>query len=110
MKSMLSALLCSALLAACGAAPTVTPPPVLDVQTVKVDVAAPVACIDPSSVPARPDLLTDKQLLAGGGQQVVDQLWRDHIQQRDYIGLLEPIVQKCSSIDPPTPLAGQPIK
>lgn len=98
MKFKLCAITCSALLAACAG------PPALDVQTIKASVPVPVPCIDPSKVPAAPDFLSDADLLTGTGEQVVDKLWRDHIERRDYDGLLSPIVQNCSQIPTPAPL------
>ncbi|RKP44695.1 hypothetical protein [Pararobbsia silviterrae] len=96
MKSLLCALLCSAALAACASGPAIAPAPVLDVKVQTVDVPTPVACVD--KVPDKPALLSDQDLLAGSGAQVVDQLWRDHVQRRDYEAVLEPIVSKCAAI------------
>ena len=103
MRSKLSAIACSVALSACACA--VPPsPPALDVKTITASVPVPVPCVD--KVPDAPQLLSDKNLMTGSGQQVIDQLWRDHLLQRDYIGELTPLVLGCSKIPAAGPLTG----
>lgn len=89
-KSLAFVLACSFLLAAC-AAPVV--PPLMNTQTVEVKVPVPVPCVD--AIPVGPTILTDKQLMSGSGAQVVDQLWIEHLQTRDYVARLVAVLIVC---------------
>jgi hypothetical protein len=65
----------------------------MDTQTVEVKVAVPVPCID--SIPPGPPVLSDKQLMSGSGAQVVDKLWIDHLQGKDYTARLVAVLLAC---------------
>jgi hypothetical protein len=91
MKSRICALLCSALVAGCAVAPAETP--IIQTKAVEAKVIVSTPCV--SAIPAAPDLLSDKDLLTGSGKQVADQLWADHLEQRDYIGELVAALTGC---------------
>lgn len=80
-------------LSACGISPP-QPAPLMHTETVTVAKQVPVPCVDSIPQPAQP-FLTDKALLTGSGAQVADQLWADHLEQKDYVGELLAVLQGC---------------
>lgn len=105
MKSLYFALACSLLLSACATGPAA--PPLMDVKTVTVVKEVPVSCVKPEDIPqpAQP-LQNDKDLLAGSGSQVFDNVWLDHTVRKDWDTALLGVVQACSKL-PAQPAAVQ---
>jgi len=56
--------------------------PVTHTQIVETHIAVPVPCID--AVPASPPFLSDGDLLALPKGTVVDRVWRDHLQRKQW--------------------------
>jgi hypothetical protein len=90
-KLRICVLVCSALLAGCAVAPA--EPPVIQTKAIEAKVIVSTPCV--SAIPSAPDLLSDRDLLTGTGKQVADQLWADHLEQRDYIGELVAALTGC---------------
>lgn len=90
MHGLISAVVCTAVLAGC-AAPALQIP-----REVKVAVATP--CIDARDRPVRPHLLTEGELLALDSYRRTWALWAEWLQLRLYVGELEPIIEACSKI------------
>lgn len=90
-KSLICALACSVILGGCAVTPAA--PPVLETKAIEAKVIVSTPCV--SAIPAAPDLLSDRDLLTGTGKQVADQLWANHLEQRDYIGELVAALTGC---------------
>jgi hypothetical protein len=96
--SFVCAALCNVLLfvPGCGSAPVEQSVlPVTHTQVVETHVAVPVPCID--AVPASPALLSDADLLAGPNSLTVDRIWRDHLQRRQWEGVLTAQLIACAT-------------
>lgn len=94
MKLLFCVLVCS-LMAACGVAPTAQP--LMNVQTVTVKTEVPVACVSTIPEPSQP-LLSENDLLAGSGSQVIDKLMLDHKVRSDWDADLLAAVTRCSTL------------
>ena len=96
--SIVCAALCNVLLLVPGCvAVRVEQPvsPVTHTQVVETQVAVPVPCID--AVPASPAFLSDADLLAGPISSTVDRIWRDHLQRKQWEGVLTAQLIACST-------------
>lgn len=63
-----------------------------------VNVATPVACVDPADKPVRPELLSDGDILLLDSYRAVYALWGDRMDREAYESKLEAIVEGCSRI------------
>ena len=96
--SIVCAALCNVLLLipGCGSAPVEQPiSAVTHTQVVETQVAVPVPCID--AVPASPLFLSDVELLASPNSSVVDRIWRDHLQRKQWEGILTAQLIACAT-------------
>lgn len=72
----------------------VKPKAAIVAKPVTVDVAVAVPCL--KNIPVNRDsFLSDRDLLAGSGAQVADNLWADHLGRRDYEDKLLAAIQAC---------------
>jgi len=95
--SIVCAALCSVLLfvPGCGSVPVEQPiSPVTHTQVIETLVAVPVPCID--AVSASPSFLSDADLLAGPNNSTVDRIWRDHLQRKQWEGVLTAQLIACA--------------
>jgi len=69
--------------------------PVTHTQVVETHVAVPVPCID--AVPASPSFLSDADLLASPNSSTVDRIWRDHLQRKQWEGILTAQLIACAT-------------
>ena len=96
--SIVCAALCNVLLLipGCSTAPVERPiSAVTHTQVVGMQVAVPVPCID--AVPASPAFLSDADLLAGPISSTVDRIWRDHLQRKQWEGVLTAQLIACAT-------------
>jgi len=96
--SIVCAALCNVLLLipGCGTAPVEQPiSAVTHTQVVETHVAVPVPCID--AVPVSPLFLSDADLLGGPNSSAVDRIWRDHLQRRQWEGVLTAQLIACAT-------------
>jgi len=54
-----------------------------------------VPCID--AVPTSPAFLSDADLLAGPNSSTVDRIWRDHLQRKQWEGVLTAQLIACAT-------------
>lgn len=95
--SIVCAALCSVLIfvPGCGSVPVEQPiSPVTHTQVVETHVAVPVPCID--AVLASPSFLSDADLLVGPNSSTVDRIWRDHLQRKQWEGVLTAQLIACA--------------
>ena len=98
--SIVCAALCNVLLLipGCGSAPVEQPiSAVTHTQVVETQIAVPVPCID--AVPASPSFLSDADLLAAPDSSVFDRIWRDHLQRKQWEGILTAQLIACTTGD-----------
>ena len=96
--SIVCAALCNVLLLVpgCGSVPVEQPvSAVTHTQVVETHVAVPVPCID--AVQASPSFLSDADLLAGPSSSTVDRIWRDHLQRKQWEGVLTAQLIACAT-------------
>ncbi|MGX7006221.1 hypothetical protein [Caballeronia sp. KNU42] len=96
--SIVCAALCNVLLVipGCGSVPVEQPiSAVTHTQVVETQVAVPVPCID--AVPASPSFLSDADLLDVPNSFVVDRIWRDHLQRKQWEGILTAQLMACAT-------------
>ena len=95
--SIVCAAICNVLLLipGCGSAP-VEPPisPVTHTQVVETSIAVPVPCVD--SVSTQPAFLSDVDLLSAPNGLAVDRIWRDHLQRKQWEGVLTAQLIACA--------------
>jgi hypothetical protein len=95
--SIVCAALCNVLLLipGCGTAPVEQPiSAVTHTQIVETSVAVPVPCVE--SVPPSPAVLSDADLLAAPDGSAVDRIWRDHLERKQWEGVLTAQLIACA--------------
>ncbi|KLU28128.1 hypothetical protein EOS_00965 [Caballeronia mineralivorans PML1(12)] len=95
--SIVCAALCNVLLLipGCGSAPVEQPiSAITHTRVVETRVAVPVPCVE--SVPASPVFLSDSDLLAAPNGSAVDRIWRDHLQRKEWEGVLTAQLIACA--------------
>ena len=96
--SIVCAALCNVLrfIPGCGSAPVEQPiSAVTHTRVVETQVVVPVPCID--AVPASPSFLSDADLLAPPNSSVVDRIWRDHLQRKQWEGIWTAQLIACAT-------------
>jgi hypothetical protein len=96
--SIVCAAVCNVLLLVpgCGSVPVEQlVSPVTHTQIVETHIAVPVPCID--AVPASPLFLSEADLLAGPNSSTVDRIWRDHLQRKQWEGILTAQLIACAT-------------
>jgi hypothetical protein len=96
--SIVCAALCNVLLfiPGCGSAPIEQAiSPVIHTQVVETQVVVPVPCV--GAVPTSPVFLSDADLLASPNSSTVDRIWRDHLQRKQWEGVLTAQLIACAT-------------
>lgn len=96
--SIVCAALCNVILfvPGCGSVPVEhAVSAVTHTQVVETYVAVPVPCID--AVPVSPPFLSDADLLVGPNGSTVDRIWRDHLQRKQWEGVLTAQLVACAT-------------